>query len=122
MYKDDLMKLDLQKVSFAVDARRMLNGARILVSGLYSITGVDWSIALGISFNSTMALRFADLDGLPSNNTMGPVNARSLQDVRLNHNKGNWEDWTACQDIQTGENTPKPCERKDVPEAIESGR
>ena len=41
MYKDDLMKLDLQKVSFAVDARRMLNGARLSVSGLYSITGVD---------------------------------------------------------------------------------
>ena len=41
VYKNDLMKLDLQKVSFAVDARRMLNGARLSVRGLYSITGVD---------------------------------------------------------------------------------
>ena len=33
--------------------------------------------------------RFADLEGLPSNNTMGPVNARPLQDVKLNHDEGN---------------------------------
>ena len=39
-----------------------------------------------------MALRFADLEGLPSNNTMGPVNARPLQDVRLNHDEGNQEE------------------------------
>ena len=90
--QDDLMKLDLQKVSFAVDARRMLNGARLSVSGLYSITGVDWLIAAGINFCSTTALRFADLAGLPSNNTMGPVNARPLQEVRLNHDEGNREE------------------------------
>ena len=41
IYKDDLMKLNLQTVSFAADAMRMLNGARLSVSGLYSITGVD---------------------------------------------------------------------------------
>ena len=81
------MKLDLQKVSFAVNARRMLNGARLSVSGMYSIVGVDWLIAAGINFSSTTALRFADLEGLPSNNTMGPVNARPLQDVRLNHDE-----------------------------------
>ena len=46
-------------------------------------------IAVGINFSSTTALRFADLEGLPSNNTMGPVNARPLQDVKLNHNEGN---------------------------------
>ena len=68
------MKLNLQTVSFAADAMRMLNGARLSISGLYSITGVDWLIAAGINFNSTTALRFADLEGLPSNNTMGPVN------------------------------------------------
>ena len=89
LYRDDLMKLNLQTVSFAADAMRMLNGARLLVSGLYSITGVDWLIAAGINFSSTTALRFADLEGLPSNNTMGPVNARPLQDVRLNHDEGN---------------------------------
>ena len=88
-YNDDLMKLNLQTVSFAADAMRMLNGARLLVSGLYSITGVDWLIAAGINFSSTIALRFADLERLPSNNTMGPVNARPLQDVKLNHGEGN---------------------------------
>ena len=89
VYKDELMKLDLQRVSFIEDARRMLNGGTLSVSRLYSITGVDWLIAASINFSSTTALRFADLEGLPSNNTMGPVNARPLQDVRLNHDEGN---------------------------------
>ena len=92
VYKDELMKLDLQRVSFIEDARRMLNGATLSVSRLYSITGVDWLIAASINFSSTTALRFADLEGLPSNNTMGPVNARPLQDVRLNHDEGNCEE------------------------------
>ena len=83
------MKLNLQTVSFAADAMRMLNGARLSVNGLYSITGVDWLTAAGINFSSTAALRFADLEGLPSNNTMGPVNARALQGVKLNHDEGN---------------------------------
>ena len=92
VYKDELMKLDLQRVSFIEDARRMLNGATLSVSRLYSITGVDWLIAASINFSSTTALRFADLEGLPSNNTMGPVNARPLQDVRLNRDEGNREE------------------------------
>ena len=92
VYKDELMKLDLQRVSFIEDARRLLNGATLSVSRLYSITGVDWLIAASINFSSTTALRFADLEGLPSNNTMGPVNARPLQDVRLNHDEGNREE------------------------------
>ena len=92
VYKDELMKLDLQRVSFIEDARRMLNGATLSVSRLYSITGVDWLIAASINFSSTTALRFADLEVLPSNNTMGPVNARPLQDVRLNHDEGNREE------------------------------
>ena len=92
IYKDELMKLDLQRVSFIEDARRMLNGATLSVSRLYSITGVDWLIAASINFSSTAALRFADLEGSPSNNTMGPVNARPLQDVRLNHEEGNREE------------------------------
>ena len=61
IYKDELMKLNLQTMSFAADAVRMLNGARLLVSGLYSITGVDWLIAAGINFSSTTALSFASL-------------------------------------------------------------
>ena len=88
IFKDDLMKLNLQTVSFAADAMRMLNGAALSVSGLYSIIEVDWLIAAGINFSSTTALRFADLEGLPSNNTMGPVNTRPLQDVKLNHDEG----------------------------------
>ena len=92
IYKDELMKLDLQRVSFIDDARRMLNEATLSVTRLYSITGVDWLIAASINFSSTTALRFADLEGLPSNNTMGPVNARPLQDVRLNHDEGNREE------------------------------
>ena len=92
VYKDELMKLDLQRVRFIEDARTMLNGARLSVSRLYSITGVDWLIAANINFSSTTALRFADLEGLPSNNTMGPVNASPLQDVRLNHDDGNREE------------------------------
>ena len=81
------MKLNIQRVSFAADAMRMLNGARLSVNGLYSITGVDSLIAAGINFSSTTALRFADLKGLPSNITMGPVNARPLLDVNLNHDE-----------------------------------
>ena len=65
VYKDELMMLDLQRVSFIEDARRMLNGARLSVSRLYSITGVDWLIAASINFSSTTALRFADLEGRP---------------------------------------------------------
>ena len=53
---------------------------------------MDWLIAAGINFNSTSALRFTDLEGLPSNNTMCPVNARLLQDVKLNHDEGNREE------------------------------
>ena len=89
MYKEDLMKLNLQTVSFAADAMRMLNGARLSVNGLYSIIGVDWLRAAGINFSSKTALGFANLEGLPLNNTMGPVNARPLQDVKLNHDEGN---------------------------------
>ena len=70
------MKLNLQTVSVAADAMRMLNGARLSDSGLYSTTGVDWLMAAGINFSSTTALRFADLKG---------------QDVKLNHDEGNRE-------------------------------
>ena len=89
IYKQDLMKLNLQTVRFAADAMRMLSGARLSVNGLYSIAGADWLIAAGINFSSTTALGFDDLEGLPSNKTMGPVNARPLQDVKLNHDEGN---------------------------------
>ena len=92
MYKEDLMKLNFQTVSFAADAMRMLNGASLPVNGLYSIIGVEWLIAAGINFSFKIAFRFADLEGLHSNITMGPVNARPLQDVKLNHDEGNREE------------------------------
>ena len=46
------MKLNLQAVSFAADAIRMLNGGRLSVNGLYSIAGVDWLIAAGLNLSS----------------------------------------------------------------------
>ena len=92
VYKQDLMKMSLQTVRFAADAIRMLNGARLSVNGLNSIAGVDWLIAAGINFSSTTALRIANLEGLPSNYKMGSVNARPLQDVKLNHSEGNREE------------------------------
>ena len=61
VYKQDLMKSNLQTVRFAPDAMRMLNGARLSVNGLNSITGVDWLIAAGINVSSTSALRVAPL-------------------------------------------------------------
>ena len=82
------MNLNLQTVRFTADAMMMSNGARLSVNGLYSKAGMDWLIAAGINFSSTSASRFADLEGLPSNNTMSPVNARPLQDVKLNHDEG----------------------------------
>ena len=88
IYKDDLMKLNFQTVSYAADAFRMLNGAKLSVNVLYSITGVDWLIAAGMNLSSTTVLRFADKEGLPSNNAMGSVNARPLQDVKLNPDEG----------------------------------
>ena len=92
IYKYDLMQLNLQTLSFAADAMRMLNGASLSVSGLSSISGKDCLIAAGFNFSSTTALRFADLEGLPLNNTRGPVNARPLQAVRLNHDEGKREE------------------------------
>ena len=88
------MKLNLLTVRLAADAMRMLNGARLSVNGVYPIVGVDWLIAAGINFNfsSTTASRFADLEGLPSNNNMDPVNAIPLQDVRMNYNEQTRED------------------------------
>ena len=56
VYKQDLMKLNLQMVKFAADAMRMLNGARLTVNGLYLIVAVDLLIAAG-TLASTLAPR-----------------------------------------------------------------
>ena len=43
-----------------------------------------WTGCSGGNFSSTTALRLADLEGLLSKDTMGPVNSKPLQDVRMN--------------------------------------
>ena len=85
IYKQDLMKLNFLTARLAADAMRMLNGARLSVIGLYSILGLVWLKAAVFNFSSTTALRrLAGLEGLPSNNTMGPVNVRPLQGITKN--------------------------------------
>ena len=81
------MKLNLRTLRFAADAMRMLNGAILSVNGLYTIVGVGRLRAVEINLRSTTALRLVDLEGLPSNNTMGPVNARPLLEVRKNRSE-----------------------------------
>ena len=44
-------------------------------------------IAAGINFSSTRALQLADLEGLPSKNTVVAMSARPLPDVRMNHSE-----------------------------------
>ena len=60
----------------------MMGGDGPTVSGLYQLQVVDWLLAEQEQFNSVTTLRFADLDGLPQGNTFGPLNTRSLTDVR----------------------------------------
>ena len=52
------------------------------VPGLYRIPGVDWLLAEQEQLSSATTLRFVDLDGLPQDNTFGPLNTRSLTLVR----------------------------------------
>ena len=52
------------------------------ISGLYRIPGVDWLLAEQEQFSSATTLWLVDLDELPQNNTFGPLNNRSLTDVR----------------------------------------
>ena len=63
------------------DAKRMVGGDDPTVSRLYPL-GVDWLLAEQEQFSSATTLRFVDLDGLPQDNTFGPLNARSLTDIR----------------------------------------
>ena len=57
VYKQDFMKMNLQTERFAADARRMLNGARLSVNGVFSIVGKDWLKAAEIKFSCRTALR-----------------------------------------------------------------
>ena len=82
-YKTDMSaKLKMSTLTCREDARRMIGGDVRTVSGLYRIPGVDWPLAEQEQFSSATTLRFVDLDGLPQDNTFGPLNTRSLTDVR----------------------------------------
>ena len=69
------------------DARRMIDGDGPTVTRLYRIPDVDWLLAEQEQFSSVTTLRFVELDGLPQDNTFGPLNTRSLTDARLRARK-----------------------------------
>ena len=82
-YKTDMStKLNMNTLTCREDAMRMIGGESPTVSRLYRIPGVDWLLAEQEQFSSTTTLRHADLNGLPQDNTFGPMNTRSLTDVR----------------------------------------
>ena len=82
-YKTDMStKLNMNTLTCREDAMRMIGGESPTVSQLYRIPGVDWLLAEQEQFSSTTTLRHADLNGLPQDNTFGPLNTRSLTDVR----------------------------------------
>ena len=60
----------------------MIGGESPTVLRLYRIPGVDWLLAEQEQFSSSTAIRHADLNGLPQDNTFGPLNTQSLTDVR----------------------------------------
>ena len=64
------------------DARKMIDGEGLTVSRLYRIPGLDWLLEGQEQFSSATTLRYVDLNGLPQDNTFGPLNTRSLTDVR----------------------------------------
>ena len=83
-YKADMaIKLSMKTLTCRADAKRMLNGFDPTVSGLYRIAGVDWLLAEKDQFSSATTFQLVDLEeGLPGDNTIGPLNTRSLTDVR----------------------------------------
>ena len=82
-YKTDMStKLNMNTLACREDAMRMIGGESPMVSRLYRISGVDWLLAEQEQFSSTTMLRHADLNKLPQDNIFGPLNTRSLADVR----------------------------------------
>ena len=82
-YKTDMStKLNMNTLTCREDAMIMIGGENPTVSRLYRIPGVDWLLAEQEQFSSTTTLRHADLNRLPQDNTFGPLNTRSLTDVR----------------------------------------
>ena len=82
-YKTDMSaKLNLNTLTCREDARKMIGGDGPTVSRLYRIPGVDWLVAGQEQFSAATTLRYVDLNGLPQDNTLGPLNTRSLTNVR----------------------------------------
>ena len=81
-------KLNMNTLTCREDAMRMTGGESPTVSRLYRIPGVDWLLAEQEKFSSSTSLRHVDLNGLPHDNTFGPLNTRSLTDVRDRPGKG----------------------------------
>ena len=78
-YRTDMSaKLNMHTMTFREDARRMIGGECPTVSRLYRIPGVAWLLAGQEQFSSATTLRYVDLNGLPQDNTFGPLNTRSL--------------------------------------------
>ena len=81
-YKTDMpAKLNMNTFTCREDARKMIGGEGPTVSRLYRIPGVDWLLVGQQQFSSATTLRYVDLNGLPQDNTFGPLNTRSLTDV-----------------------------------------
>ena len=79
-YKTDMSaKLNMSILTCREDARKMISGEGPTVSRLYRIPGLDWLVAGKEQFSSTTTLRYVDLNGLPQDNTLGPLNTRSRQ-------------------------------------------
>ena len=75
-------KLNMSTFTCREDARKMIGGEGPTVSRFYRLPGVDWLIVGEEQFSSATTLRYVDLNGLPQDNTFGPLNTRSLTDVR----------------------------------------
>ena len=82
-YKTDMStKLNMNTLTCWEDAMKMIGGESPTVLRLYRIPGVDWLLAEQEQFSSTTTILHAYLNGLPQDNTFGPLNTRSLTDVR----------------------------------------
>ena len=73
---DMAIKLNMKKLTCLPDARKMLNGQDRTVPGLYRIGSVDCLLAEEEQFSSATTLRLADLEVLPRDNTVGPLNTK----------------------------------------------
>ena len=82
-YKTDMSaKLNMNTLTCREDARKKIGGEGPTVSRLYRIPRADWLLAEQEQFSSATTLRYVDLNGLPQDITFGPLNTRSLTDVR----------------------------------------